>query len=102
MSIGLRIKKNRIDLGLSAKTLSNQIGVSRSYLTLIENGERHLPKKMVGKLAQALRVPKETVYEWYLDQKLAEVGIRDKKSQHLIKVVLNMTIKRKRKSFDNT
>lgn len=53
MSIGLKIKKIRIDLGLSVKTLSNQTGVSRSYLTLIENGERPLPKRLVEKVAEA-------------------------------------------------
>ena len=92
MSIGLRIKKIRISLGFSVKTLSNQTGASRSYLTLIENGERRLPKRLVGKLAEGLRLPRGTVYEWYLEQELREVGIRDEKSHELIKKILKMTV----------
>ena len=95
MSIGLKIKKVRIELGLSVKTLSNQIGVSRTYLTLIENGERRLPKKLVGKLAKELNLPKRTIYEWYLEQELNEVGITGKKSHELIQEVLKMTPKEK-------
>lgn len=95
MPIGLKIKKIRIDLDLSVETLSSQVGVSRSYLTLIENGERRLPKKLVGKLASALKIPKETVYEWYLEQELNEVGITGKKSHELIQEVLKMTPKEK-------
>lgn len=95
MFIGLKIKKIRIDLGLSVKTLSNQTGVSRSYLTLIENRERRLPKGLVEKLAKALRLSKETVYEWYFEQELREVGVTDKKSYELIQKVLKMTLKEK-------
>lgn len=95
MSIGIKIKKTRLELGLSVKTVSDQAGVSRSYLTLIENGERHLPKRLVGKLAKALKLPKETVYDWYLEQELSRVGIKGKESHDLIKEVLKMTIKEK-------
>lgn len=95
MSIGLKIKKFRVDLDLSVKTLSNQTGVSRSYLTLIENGERRLPKRLVEKLSKALRLSKETVYNWYLEQELREAGITDKKSHELIREVLKMTPKEK-------
>lgn len=95
MSIGLKIKKIRTDLGLSVKTLSSQAGVSRSYLTLVENGERRLPKRLVGKLARTLKIPKETVYEWYLEQELTRAGIRSKESHQLIKMVLKMTVKEK-------
>ena len=95
MSIGLKIKKIRIDLGFSVKTLSNQTGVSRSYLTLIENEERPLPKRLVEKVAEALKLSKETVYEGYLEQELARVGIKRKESHELIKKILKMTIKEK-------
>ena len=95
MSIGLKIKKIRIDLGFSVKTLANQIGVSRSYLTLIENGERRIPKRLIGNLAKALSLPGETIYEWYFEQELSEVGITDKKSYELIQEILKMTPKEK-------
>ncbi len=94
-SNGLKIKNIRIALELTVEALSQELGVSRSYLTLIENGERRLPKKLVGKLAKALKLPKETVYEWYLEQELKTIGIADKKSHELINKVLGMTSKEK-------
>lgn len=78
-------------LGLTVGALSQELGVSRSYLTLIENGKRRLSKRRVGKLAKAFRLPKETVYEWYLEQELKAVGIINKKSHELIKKILKMT-----------
>lgn len=88
MSIGLKIKKIRIDSGFSTKTLSKQTGVSRSYLTLIENGDRPLPKRLVEKVAEALNLPKKTVYEWYLEQELKRMGFTDKRSLRLIQKLL--------------
>lgn len=93
ISIGLKIKNIRTDLNLTVEFVSQKLGVSRSYLTLIENGERHLPKKLVGKLARVLKIPKETVYEWYLEQELIRAGIEDEKSHSLIKEILKMTVK---------
>ena len=95
LSIGLKVRNIRIGLGLTVESLSQELGVSRSYLTLIENGERRLPKGLVGKLAKAFKLPKETVYDWYLEQELAEVGITNKKSHELIKKVLGMKPKEK-------
>jgi len=95
MSIGSKIKNIRIGLGLTVKFLSQELGVSRSYLTLIENGERRLPKRLVGKLVKAFKLPKETVYDWYLEQELREMGITNKKSHKLIKKVLKMAPKEK-------
>ena len=91
ISIGLKIKNIRIGLGLTVGTVSEALGVSRTYLTLIENGERRLQKRQVGKLAKAFRLPKGTIYEWYLEQELRKAGIKDKKSYELIKKVLKMT-----------
>lgn len=82
-------------LGLTVGTLSQELGVSCSYLTLMENGKRRLPKKLVGRLAKAFKLPKETVYEWYLEQELRTVGITNKKSHEIIKKVLKMTPKEK-------
>lgn len=95
ISVGLKIKNIRMGLGLTVGVLSRELGVSRSYLTLIENGERRLSKRLVKKLAKAFQLPKETVYEWYLEQALREVGITNKKSHELIKKILKMTPKEK-------
>lgn len=95
MTIGPKIKTIRVGLGLTVEFLSTEIGVSRSYLTLIENRKRRLPKRLVGKLAKAFRLPKETVYDWYLEQELREAGITDKKTHELIEKVLKMTTEEK-------
>lgn len=95
MTIGPKIKNIRLGLGLTVEFLSAEIGVSPSYLTLIENGKRRLPKRLVGKLAKAFKLPKETVYDWYLEQELKAAGITNKKSHELIKRVLKMTLKEK-------
>lgn len=89
--IGIKIKNVRLGLGLTVGTLAQRLGISRSYLTLMENRKRHLPKKLVGGLAKAFRLSKEIVYEWYFEQELKEMGITDKKSHELIKRVLKMT-----------
>lgn len=91
MITGPQIKNIRIGLGLTVGFLSAEIGVSRSYLTLIENGKRRLPKKLVGRLAKAFKLPKKTVNNWYLEQELRKAGITNKKSHELIKNVLKMT-----------
>jgi len=87
MIIGLKIKNVRIGLGLTVEFLSAKLGVSRSYLTLIENGKRRLPKRLVKKLATAFKLPKETVYNWYFEQEFKALGI-NRKSYELIERVL--------------
>lgn len=82
-------------LGLTVDSLSRELGGSRSYLTLIENGQRRLPKHLVSKLAKAFKLPKNTIYDWYLEQELGAMGIKEKKSYEIIKKVLKMTIKEK-------
>lgn len=95
MESGTKVKNIRLGLGLTVGVLSQKLGVSRSYLTLIENGKRRLPRQLVGKLAKALHLTESIVYDWYLEQELREVGITDKKSHELIKSVLKMTPKEK-------
>lgn len=94
-NIGLKVKNIRQGLGLTVDNLSQRLGVSRSYLTLIENGKRPLPKQLVRDLAKALHLPKNTVYDWFLEQELIEAGITDKKSHELIKDILKLTVKEK-------
>ncbi|MBU0569278.1 helix-turn-helix domain-containing protein [Patescibacteria group bacterium] len=95
LPIGVKIKKARIHLDLTIRLLAARIGVSHSYLILIEKGQRHFPKRLAEKLAKALRLDRETVHEWYLEQELTRAGIKNKKSHELIKRVLRMTTKEK-------
>ncbi len=43
MLIGEQIKKRRIELGLSRKDLSEKTGISNSYISMLESGDRKSP-----------------------------------------------------------
>ncbi len=96
MIIGLKIKNVRVGLGLTVRLLSAKLGVSRSYFTLIENGKRRLPKRLVEKLATAFKLPKETAYNWYFEQEFKALGINNRKSYELIERVMKRPPKKKR------
>lgn len=67
MSLGERIIRERKKFKLSAETLANKCGVSRSYITLIENGRRVPSTKVLPKLAQALNLKTNIILNWYLE-----------------------------------
>ncbi len=56
-------KKNN----LSAQQLASACGVSRSYITLIENGKRLPGEKVIPKIAEALNLKISEVLNWYLE-----------------------------------
>ena len=56
----------RKKLGLSAEELANRVHVSRSYITLLENGKRIPGKTLLPKIARALKLEKNVIVEWYL------------------------------------
>lgn len=57
MNIGKSIKMCRSSLGLSQEALAQKIGVSMSYISLIEQGKRDPPMSTIGQVADALGVP---------------------------------------------
>jgi len=64
------LRSIREKLGLSAEELAKRVHVSRSYITLLENGKRLPGKTLIPKIARALRLEKSVVVGWYLaDQK---------------------------------
>jgi transcriptional regulator with XRE-family HTH domain len=67
MTFGERIYKERKKKKLSAQQLADACGLSRSYITLIENDHRRPGKKILGKLAEALGVKSSFMINWYLD-----------------------------------
>lgn len=83
---GENIRHTRISLGLSTQSLSAKLGISRSYLTLIEIGKRPLPKSLFRSLSASLKLPRKTVREWYIQQGLQ--GIVNKKTLTLILSIL--------------
>ncbi|MBH0161877.1 helix-turn-helix domain-containing protein [Fictibacillus sp. 26RED30] len=57
--IGIQIKKYRLKKYLSLSKLASTAGVSKSYLSSIENHETNPSAHMIHKIAQALEVPVE-------------------------------------------
>ena len=57
--VGKRLKKMRIEKGLTLKELSALVGLSYSQLSLIENGEYMLNEKRAADIGEALEVGDE-------------------------------------------
>lgn len=64
----------REKLGLSAEELANRVHVSRSYITLLENGKRQPGKNLLPKIARALKLEKSVVVGWYLANQKEKLG----------------------------
>ena len=56
INLGPRLKKQRIDKGFSQAKLSKSIGISPSYLNLIESGKRKIPVSLLIKVADHLKL----------------------------------------------
>lgn len=68
MLFGQKLLLKRKELCYSAATLSQKCGISRSYITLIENGQRLPGKKIIPQLALALNLKNSAIISWYLDE----------------------------------
>ena len=66
MLFAKRLANARKRLGLTTKELADKIGVSRSYISLLENYNRLPGKSILPKIASALGVKKTTITDWYL------------------------------------
>lgn len=67
MRFGKQLNLERKKYKLTAQTLAKSCGVSRSYITLIENGKRLPGKKIIPKIAMALHLKTNIVINWYLE-----------------------------------
>jgi len=67
MSFGERLRSERKKNNLSAQALAQLCEVSRSYITLIENGTRLPGKKTLPKIANALKIKINIIINWYLE-----------------------------------
>ena len=66
-SFGKQIREERRKQGTTAMALAKVCGVSRSYITLIENSKRLPGRKKIPKIAAALHLKTGTVLNWYLE-----------------------------------
>ncbi len=56
LKIGPKIKAFRRQLGIQANKLSEKIGISASYLNLIESGKRNVDSNLIIKICSELRI----------------------------------------------
>lgn len=61
--IGFEIKRRRLYKNLSITKLSELAGISKSYLSSIENHETNPTAHMIQKIAKALEVPVEQLLD---------------------------------------
>ncbi|KKR26225.1 MAG: hypothetical protein UT58_C0018G0007 [Microgenomates group bacterium GW2011_GWC1_39_7b] len=47
--------------------MAKECGMSRSYITLIENGKRMPGRKLIPKIAKSLDLKTEVIVNWYLE-----------------------------------
>ena len=67
MLFGKKLFIERKKYKLSAEALAKACGISRSYITLMENGRRLPGKKIIPKIAQALHLKTNIIVNWYLE-----------------------------------
>ena len=53
---GNKVRKERLSLGLSQEELASRAHVHRTYIGMIERGEKNITLENIGKLAKALNV----------------------------------------------
>ena len=61
--VGARIRKVRLEKGLSQEALALAAGLDRSYVGGVERGERNIAVVNLMRLARALAVPVSTLLE---------------------------------------
>ncbi len=64
---GEHLRAERKKQNLTVQTLADACKISRSYITLIENGRRLPGKKVLPKIAIALHFKTNVVLNWYLE-----------------------------------
>jgi transcriptional regulator with XRE-family HTH domain len=67
MRLSERIYAERKKLGMSADELAKACEVSRSYITLIENGRRLPGAKLLPRIAGAFSIRPSLILDWYLE-----------------------------------
>ena len=77
IGFGGKLNGERKKQSISVQALAEACGISRSYLTLIENDMRLPSKKLLPKIAAALGTNTTVVLNWYLED------IRQKVSKDL-------------------
>lgn len=68
MTFAEEFSSQRKKLNISQENVGKSIGLSRTYITLIENGKRLPGKKHLLNIAATLKVKGHVVINWYLQE----------------------------------
>jgi len=60
---GVKIKKLRLERGLSQEGLANEANLDRTYIPGIEKGDRNVSITVIEKLANALKVNMRDLFD---------------------------------------
>ena len=74
-SLGVRIKKARIDAGMTQKELAQQVGVPYQTLQFWENGKRKPKIENIRKIAEILNINWYDLYEGLDNQSLNNAAL---------------------------
>jgi len=95
MSFAKNLRLARKKLGLSTEELARKAGISRSYITLLESGKRPPTKTIIHKITKGLGVKSWVVEEWFLEDQLKKLGIKDKKILYKLRLIIIPFLKEK-------
>lgn len=87
MNLGESIKYCRSVRKLTQKELAEKSGVSKSYICLIENGERDASISVLNSIAEALSIPTAIMVFIASEGKELDGDISDKNIERLNKLV---------------
>ncbi|UYN90432.1 MAG: helix-turn-helix transcriptional regulator [Anaerolineales bacterium] len=63
VTFGAAVRKNRLKRGLSQEQLAEIAGLHRTYIGMIERGEKNITLKNIWKIAYALNLPASNLLE---------------------------------------
>jgi len=91
MNYGKTLAVIRAAKGLQQKELAELLGVTSSYVSRVESGDRPMSTKMIEKLAHATEIPKELIMLLGQDSKKLEAEDSktvDRLSGELLKIII--------------
>ena len=91
MNYGKTLAVIRAAKGLQQKELAELLGVTSSYVSRVESGDRPMSSKMIEKLAHATKIPKELILLLGQDSKKLEAEDSktvDRLSGELLKIII--------------
>lgn len=79
-NFGKFLRKLRIDEDESAEEMASKLGVTKSYLSLVETGKRTVPKKWIDLITKNYELSTFQLKELYLLANFYDLSEREKKA----------------------